>query len=314
MPVSSVSQNGATFSRNNINKYYGCDTPLDPNDPKNKITKRSFIDQAYKDTLRVADFITPFLPADDGGLFTNSTTGNTTSTAPRQPGALERRYFGADIRATHEPKPTLIRSIFFQNFHWASSTNHIASAVIFNIRNWYPWPIFDWIGGKRIEVSCVDLPNKKNTKCITKVGNEDQVIGAYALSENGAQIVFCDTFFQMPHLDAVEKSLRNNPRNQKDLNWMKSSAHIMFHEMTHLTIITQTKNGMCFTLNSFSDFILTCGYEVVVLDQLVDPVGKTSTTKSYGPRLCEKLARRFPAFAGNNGINRLRSSLVSDHN
>ncbi len=119
-----------------------------------------------------------------------------------------------------------------------------AVAVINNIANWYLWRVFDWIFGSRIEVHCVDIPNQKNVKCTTKIGTSVQRIGVYALSENGAQIVFCPPFFDHPSLDQVEANLRGDPPNQKDLAWMKSTAHIFFHEMTHLTVIEGTSSGI----------------------------------------------------------------------
>jgi len=77
------------FKRNNINKYYGCDA-----------NQQSFITQAYKDALKLADNVSPFLPVRDE-LF-----------APGQdPGPLEIRYFGADIAPSNDAKPALIRSM-----------------------------------------------------------------------------------------------------------------------------------------------------------------------------------------------------------
>ncbi|KAF4637554.1 hypothetical protein G7Y89_g527 [Cudoniella acicularis] len=239
--VVGFSKKSNLLKRNNISKYYECSA-----------VQEAFINQAYKDTLKLADNIQPFLPVRDE-LF-----------APgQQPGPLEIRYFGADIAPSNDPKPLLVRT------------------VISNIANWYPWPIFDWIFGKRIEVSCIDLPNKTKLTCETQIGNQRQKIAAYALSENGAQIVFCELFFNHLTLDQVQSNLQNDPIAQKDLTQKKSSAHVMFHEMTHLTIITQT---------------------MVVKDLLSDPVTPTGV-RTYGPRLCEKLAARFPSFAGNNADN-----------
>jgi hypothetical protein len=205
--------------RNNINKYYSCDS-----------TQKSFINQAYKDTLTLADNLRPFLTVHDD-LFS----------PVAEVGELEKRYFGNDIAATNDPKPALIRSK--STSPKKSYANVLTLAVINNIANWYAWPIFDWIGGKRIEVSCVDLPNTSNLQCTTKIGNQNQRIAAYALSENGAQIVFCELFFNHLHLAQVESNLQVIPGNQKDLTQMKSTAHVMFHEMTHLAVISNTDSG-----------------------------------------------------------------------
>jgi len=95
---------------------------------------------------------------------------------------------------------------------------------------------------------------------------------------------------------------------------MKSSAHIFFHEMTHLTVIEGTNNGKWIRpihLYSSRHFMIWTRvrwfvyvYEVVVKDLLSDPV-TPGGLPTYGPRLCEKLAARFPSFAGNNGTQNL---------
>lgn len=74
------------LKRNNINKFGGCDA-----------RQQAIIKQAYKDTLRLADNIRPFLPFKDE-LFVSGV------------GPLEKRYFGDDIAASDDEKPALIRS------------------------------------------------------------------------------------------------------------------------------------------------------------------------------------------------------------
>ncbi|KAI9715088.1 MAG: hypothetical protein M1812_006206 [Candelaria pacifica] len=180
-------------------------------------------------------------------------------------GPLEKRFFGADIDSSFDAKPALIRT------------------VINNIHNWYAWGIFDWVFGERIEVYCQDVPNTLNLQCITQIGNSAQRIGAYALSEKSSQIVFCPPFFDHPTLAEVTTNLKNDKTIAKNPFHMKSRAHIFFHEMTHLARITETST-------------------VVVKDLPANPEQGLGAL-AYGPRLTEKLARRFPAYAGNNADN-----------
>lgn len=84
-PFSAIPKRSLT-RRNNINKYGGCDAG-----------QKAKIQQAYKDTLKLADNIQPFLPYRDE-LFVSGV------------GQLEKRFFGDDIVANNDAKPALIRS------------------------------------------------------------------------------------------------------------------------------------------------------------------------------------------------------------
>jgi hypothetical protein len=109
--------------------------------------------------------------------------------------------------------------------------------VFANAANWYPWFFFDWIGGKRISVYCeVDQPSKKNYKCGNAVGGVP--IGGYATNLGGKnKIVFCEGFFRVPNLDTIKQQLTQYTSRQNDVQWAKSTGHMFFHEMTHLSII-----------------------------------------------------------------------------
>lgn len=99
--VISFSTSPNVSKRNNINKYYSCST-----------TQQNFINQAYKDALKLADNVSPFLPVRDE-LF-----------APGQgPGPLEIRYFGADIAPSNDAKPVLIRSRSSRGWTFSIYTN-----------------------------------------------------------------------------------------------------------------------------------------------------------------------------------------------
>lgn len=41
----------------------------------------------------------------------------------------------------------------------------------------------------------------------------------------------------MPNLDTIKQQLEQYPSRQNDVQWAKSTGHMFFHEMTHLSII-----------------------------------------------------------------------------
>ncbi|KAK4957916.1 hypothetical protein LTR10_004339 [Elasticomyces elasticus] len=180
---------------NNIYKFSGCS---DEN--------KALIKTAYRDALRLAQHVNPWL------YKCAASVGGQTSCKDYPPGVLEKRYFGSDNGFEDR------RQDITFTFHRAA--------------NWYPW-WGDFIWGKNIEVSCVDIQNVKKTSC----ARED--VGAYALNENGGpQIVLCKPFYSKPSLDQVKKTLDSHPSNQKNAGWYESSARLFFHEMMHLTVIS----------------------------------------------------------------------------
>ncbi|OBT52546.1 hypothetical protein VE04_08544 [Pseudogymnoascus sp. 24MN13] len=159
------------------------------------------------------------------------------------------------------------------------------------INLWYnSWfPPWDWWGGreKYILVSCDDVPNKKGVKCSNK--GQHGKIGAYALSENGPTIVFCEPFFDVPSLKVVHGRLDGELKHKrKELWWMKNQGAIFLHEMSHLRVIGRSRSD---PKNA-----------VDIIDYNFKP-GDEISHKVYGPGLCEKFAIKQSEFAGRNADN-----------
>ena len=116
-------------SANNINGWTGCDPG----------TQNGVVTQAYKDALRLADHVSPFNGHDE--LFQPVSPNDTGVSTQQGPSALGVRFFGQ------------------QSGIGTNQAGYIRS-VYTNIAQWYPWPIFDWLFGKRIEVRCTDVENR----------------------------------------------------------------------------------------------------------------------------------------------------------
>ncbi|RDL35318.1 SGNH hydrolase [Venustampulla echinocandica] len=247
----SFPHNATLHRRANINKYGGCDKLYKNGKSKGK----DIVKQGYHDMLRMTQHINPF-------LVYLSPEGDAVQLAP---GPIEKRFFG--------------------DFSDQSYKRSLIYGIMQNAANWWPWYPWDWFFGSRIEVYCeVDQPTKSDTSCNSQLPGQPGTVGAYATNLNGrAKIVFCRSFFAQPSLDEVKAELDKFPGRQKDLGWMKTRAHIFFHEMTHLSIVENR-------------------YPHIVLDQKENPVG-SSGKAVYGARKSEELAQRFPDYAYLNADN-----------
>ncbi|KAL2069318.1 hypothetical protein VTL71DRAFT_15656 [Oculimacula yallundae] len=138
----------------------------------------------------------------------------------------------------------------------------------------------------KIRVSCVDLavpPPLAPTSCSTPG------IGGYAFGTSKEYhdntIVLCDGFFS-PNLLTLgerEKFLRDDRSAQKDPNQMFNKAATLIHELAHLPAIEGRD-------------------DTIIRDLWSNPVNLLGK-RSYGIRLVEQLARRFPTYAAKNADN-----------
>ncbi|KAL9608159.1 MAG: hypothetical protein Q9167_006992 [Letrouitia subvulpina] len=242
---------------NNINGWTGCS-----GDQKNIVT------QAYKDALRLGDYVDPYRGHDE--LFA-PTSPNQTVDSSKLPDALSIRFFGQQTSA-------------------GSSQAAYVGGVLHRIGQWYPWPIFDWIWGKRIEVRCTDVENK----CQSVNG---QQVAAYASNtDQGPKITFCGPFWQYSNLDDKKTQLDGTPNWQKDIGSFKTQGQIFLHEMTHLLVISNDKKS---TLGFFNFPLMTLrprldvrSSDLMLESIVIDFKWPEGSARAYGPKLCEKLAKQ----------------------
>ncbi|KAI1034833.1 hypothetical protein LB504_004407 [Fusarium proliferatum] len=200
--------NTTLFRRDNINKYGGCDKKYTNPNGDGEVTGRELIDLGYQGALRLAQYINPFLIfIQPDGL----------DPIELDPGTLETRYFG--------------------DFDSLPSGRKLIGDVFRNIAAWYPWYPFDWFFGDRIEVYCeVDQPNPTNRKCNDR--KDGNALGGYIVNAKGKHIiVFCAPYFQVKSLDKKRQDLEELPSHNRDITYMKNSAQVFLHEMTHLSVI-----------------------------------------------------------------------------
>lgn len=231
VPYLSKREDNATLQGHRPKDFSGCSS-----------AQTSFINQAYADALTLASNLYPFLPPHDELSANNaSTTGGVSGV-----GVLEQRFLAATSSWQHDSD--------------ANDPAQLVRNIVYNIAPGY----FDYFR-YQIQVSCVDIPNKRNTRCASDAG-EGKPIGAYALSENGGpQIVVCSPFFETPvgdgslagvkavvsqsfldlemHLLTKSEKVDQDPNKQKDPAWWKTAGHIYFHEMTHLSTIEDKPAG-----------------------------------------------------------------------
>lgn len=186
--------------RANIDNYKGCTAD-----------QKTRIQAGYKDALKLADHV--WSPNHDE-LFTAGVNGRLPESSP-----LLQRYFG-DIKSS-------------------SSDYQKATNVYNNIRNWWPWPLFDWIFGSRIHVFCAD----EFAICAS-----NPAIGGYAKNlDDGPRITLCPGYFNsytFPTLDELKQRLDSTWKDkQKDIASFRGVGQIFLHEMVHLEVIGGKPNS-----------------------------------------------------------------------
>lgn len=186
--------------RNNIDNYKGCDAG-----------QKARIQAGYKDALKLADYV--WSPYHDE-LFTAGVNGRLPDNSP-----LLQRYFG-DIKSSSDD--------------YKKATN-----VYDNLRNWWPYPVFDWIFGKRIHVYCTD----EFGTCALQPN-----IGGYAKNlDDGPRITLCPPYFTTytyPTLDELKQRFDTEWKDkQKDIASYRGVGQIFLHEMVHLEVIGGKPNS-----------------------------------------------------------------------
>lgn len=106
----------------------------------------------------------------------------------------------------------------------------------------------------KIRISCEDLPQPHRTEseqvyCKKDVITTNSPIGGYAFStgpsyEEGT-IVLCLPFFApgQEHLNATLSHLRSHPGEQRDPTGMTGKAHMLLHELPHLSSVEGQSEG-----------------------------------------------------------------------
>lgn len=170
-------------------------------------------------------------------------------------GQLEQRIWGEDI-ANRDDAIDLIHS---ENAPPQSPSS--LTSLEYPITNYGRTAVFGNIMGLytskttgKIRISCEDLPQPHRTEneqvyCKKDVITTNSPIGGYAFStgpsyEEGT-IVLCSPFFApgQEHLGAILSHLRVHPGEQRDPTGMTGKAHMLLHELTHLSAVEGQSEG-----------------------------------------------------------------------
>ena len=241
----------------NINGFTGCSNE-----------RKDIVWQAYRDCLALADNVNPFRGErhDELPQVTNYYAYH----------ELADRFFGGKAQQYTDKGEFTRGKVRLIKFKLHPLTDLLD--VIYNIRQWYPWPVFDWIWGRRIEVRCEDVENR----CVGKINGRP--IGAYASNtDSGPKITFCDSFWEHPNLAQRRKDLDGTPDWRKHIGNFKTQGEIFLHEMTHLLVISGERKS---EFDRILEMVIQ-SLTIIVIDYKWDG----GNARAYGPKKCAKLAR-----------------------